>query len=366
MSELDKELSERAGGRPESSGEFTLDPAQARLKMARYQLESPHHFALSLVASVVAGGATRIEVAQDADDFELVANCQPLDRDALEQLFHSQPNRQLHELAIATNGALALEPVGLTIESGGHRLRASEALRVEECPNQGPFRFHLKTTAPLLKKLYTPATELVASHLISERCGLAPVEELGVRGRLARLAVQLGPCRCYGIVQGKFRIGLVNGSDGQRFQLEASQSHSAVLSYQESGQPPSLTVILDGVSFMASVDLGPKIRAIVWTTGLTKDLSQANLVRDEHWEALLEWLQERARELLAHLPAPPAEAPAGRCPSCGQTQLVEGCPVQSQAGPVQVKVGSQLRPLLAGVCQQCGHVSFNASMTEGL
>ncbi|MGE0489674.1 MAG: hypothetical protein AB7S38_10720 [Vulcanimicrobiota bacterium] len=358
MSELEKELAERGAGERDSSGEFTLDPAKARLKLAKYQLETPHHFALNLVASAIAGGATSIDVRQDADDFELFSNCSPLEGEALRSLFSSQPSRQLHELAIAVNGALALDPLSLTVESHGHRLQAAESPRVESCPDRGGFRFHLKTAAPMLKRLYTPASQLIESNLIAERCGLAPVQELTIHGRPARLAVQLGSCRGYAIVPGRFRIGLVDCPEGRRYELPASELHSAVLSYEETGQRPPLTVILDGVSFASSEEVAPGIRTIVWTTGLDKDLSQAGLVRDQAWDSLLEWLEARSQDLLDQLPRPAAAVPT--CPSCSQGRLFQDCPLETEAGPLRVKVGSHWKPVVARVCEACGYTSLRA------
>jgi hypothetical protein len=61
----------RAGGELDSSGRFTLDRAQARAKMQKFQLVDARRYVLELVQAAVLRGATAIAFDIDADDMHM-------------------------------------------------------------------------------------------------------------------------------------------------------------------------------------------------------------------------------------------------------------------------------------------------------
>ena len=61
----------RAGGEVDSSGRFTLDRAQARAKMQKFQLVDARRYVLELVQAAALRGATRIAFDIDADDMRM-------------------------------------------------------------------------------------------------------------------------------------------------------------------------------------------------------------------------------------------------------------------------------------------------------
>ena len=54
-----------------SKGRFRVDRKRALSKLERFQLEDPTRYVLELVAAAVCAGASRVDIRNDADDFEL-------------------------------------------------------------------------------------------------------------------------------------------------------------------------------------------------------------------------------------------------------------------------------------------------------
>lgn len=111
-------------------GSVAVDPAKAVEKMRAYQLVDPRQWALEVVRIAAAGGATRIDVRQDADDVEIAFDGDPLPPAELARLFDHlfrTDDRRARLLAIAVNTVLGLGPRWLDVytREGGttHRVR---------------------------------------------------------------------------------------------------------------------------------------------------------------------------------------------------------------------------------------------------
>lgn len=313
MSELEEKIQQLSEvGSHDSAGVFTLDPTQAREKLYRFQLPE-RAYVLNLFASFIAGGATRLTVYQDADDVKLTGDAVGVSRTALLNLFASPlaeagselDTVQLRELAIGVHGALSYEPRWIKVEccdgENAHRLYlSSDEHRLEslEATPQSFFRVHIKFPVTIMKALFTPQSEMVESHLMTERCSLAPVEEFLLNGRPGRYALTMGETLIYriGTGPGAPRVGLVRAEAGIRDEVVSERSF--VLSLGEESAGPNLTVLHHGVSFEQNVDFGWPLRGTVWAGDeLQKDLSQAAIVRDGVWEELIKFLQGQALEL---------------------------------------------------------------------
>ncbi len=96
-----------------SRGTVLVDPRAAVAKLRSYQLGEPVMYVLELVRAAVAGGATAIELDNDADDFALTFDGEPIDADDLSRLLDfllSESNKRLRLVAVAVNTALGFSP----------------------------------------------------------------------------------------------------------------------------------------------------------------------------------------------------------------------------------------------------------------
>src|SRR5262245_54125932 len=101
------------GRRLISRGTVLVDPRAAVAKLRSYQLAEPVMYVLELVRAAVAGGATRIELYNDADDFMLTFDGDAPDADELARLLDfllSDAEHRLRLVAIAVNTALGFSP----------------------------------------------------------------------------------------------------------------------------------------------------------------------------------------------------------------------------------------------------------------
>lgn len=120
----------RLGGELDSHGRFTLDRAQARAKMQKFQLADPRRYVLELVQAAVLRGAQTIDFAIDADDMHMRFDGRPFTAAELDELWGSifadgdGPDlRGLRQLALGLNAALGLGPRRIVVHSGDQELR---------------------------------------------------------------------------------------------------------------------------------------------------------------------------------------------------------------------------------------------------
>jgi hypothetical protein len=99
-------------------GTVLVDPRAAVAKLRSYQLGEPVLYVLELVRAAVAGGATAIDLENDADDFALTFDGDPLDADDLSRLLDfllSGANPRLRLVAVAVNTALGFSPAHIDL-----------------------------------------------------------------------------------------------------------------------------------------------------------------------------------------------------------------------------------------------------------
>lgn len=402
MSEVDRKIQELTSeGRHDSQGTFTLDSTRAREKLYHFQLPE-RAYVLNLVASAIAGGATRLKFYQDADDVKLASNATGLSRGALANLFASPladagskfDTAQLRELAIGLHGALAYQPrwIKLECDDGGNAYRltlgADGEQKLEPVESSGVsfFRIHIKYPVTIMKALFATQSEMLESRYVAERCSLAPVEEFLLNGRPCRYALTMENPLIYRVATGPDapRVGLVRAENGLRDKVVSERSF--VLSLGDETDGPNLTVIHHGIAFEQTVDFEWPLRATVWCGDeFRKDLSQTAVVRGETWDALIKFLDEQAHELLEILweraddlsederqRAQPlwarlaAQSPSlgpipGMqtfcCPVCGCEEPAEEGRLLAQGAPLELesKDGTKTPVAVMG-CSGCGHL----------
>ena len=112
----------RAGGELDSRGRFTLDRAQARAKMQKFQLVDARRYVLELVQAATLRGATAIVFDIDADDMRMRFDGHSFTGEELGELWGSifadgdeRPLRGLRQLALGLNAALGLGPRRISV-----------------------------------------------------------------------------------------------------------------------------------------------------------------------------------------------------------------------------------------------------------
>jgi hypothetical protein len=178
----------------DSTGRFSLDRRRAREKMRKFQLVEPHYYVLELIQAAVAGGATFIDIYQDADDFIITFDGRHYTREDLENLysslFVSQKDLSLErfrELAIGINSAQALGPSFIRVSSGDYsgtvelliRPGQEDAFVVAEEAVRGT-RIHVREkvswkVASRFLSRYVASKIPSEEKLVRERCLFSPV-----------------------------------------------------------------------------------------------------------------------------------------------------------------------------------------------
>ena len=300
----------RAGGRLESRGVFTLDPEAALEKLRRYRLAERHHFVLPLLSAAVLGGASRFRVYGDADDVILDFDGLPFSGDELGDLLShvlGRPGRPaVKDLATGVNAARALEPLWIHVESGGARLVLEGAgVRLEggsEVPGTRVHvrdRFRWRTVRRWVRKAWDTVPEVAA---LAERGSLAPLElEAAGRGPLSR-PFDPGPAVAWRRLAGSGGFRFVRPEAAFRDEIPAGGNFEAVMALGVP-RPEGLRLVLDGVSWAPPEpwEAWPELALVASAPDLRVDLSRANLVADEAWEALSGHLERAVERMLVDL-----------------------------------------------------------------
>lgn len=288
----------RLEGEFEGEGSFTVNTARAASALQEFMLENPRSYVLNAFSHALAAGAGRVELYKDLDDFKLFHDGDTMSAQQLESLLslnvdHEQ-ERPTWELSVALRGAQALKPKWITVTSGGSCLRIeNEDFTVEPCETvtEGT-ELHVKE-AVSFKDYFRARSE---EHLLLRtRCCFAPVV-MSINKEDMRRS-WLPPS---GLV-GEWFSG-----DGlpererleSRFELPLKKSehdHFSGLVYfkaQASKPETSLTIVLNGILFEQSVDIGwPGSGAVLFCSHLNKDLSHSGLVRDGEFLRMLKFVK---------------------------------------------------------------------------
>lgn len=265
----------RAGGEVDSSGRFTLDRAQARAKMQKFQLVDARRYVLELVQAAALRGATSIAFDIDADDMRMRFDGHSFTGEELAELWGSifadgeeQLLRGVRQLALGLNAALGLGPRRITVRSGGQQVvlrpGADEVMTAIDPPVAGTtihveLRVRLGLVVGFFKNLSGRLGEEV--HL-RERCVHTP------------LAVSLDGKT----IAGGLRVA------GAVAEHEFSQHEvRGVVALVPGESPAMLRLIKDGV-WIDSLPLeacGPGIVVVASGEKLRRDVSLAKIVADD-------------------------------------------------------------------------------------
>ncbi len=313
----------RTEGSLDSHGSFTLDQARALEKLRRYQIDQPEAYALAMVASAVAAGASRIDLECDAQRFFLSHNGRPFSRDELATLFSSlvvggsdRRGAPARELATGLNAISHWKPRHIKVISSDvdhlvHLAMDSKQLQVREDPSGG-FESYEKVASrtsveivglrrPLLSRLGSLASGALPDvKLLRRRCRLAPIP-IYLSGELLNPIQPVDKPLALARTPGPQRLPLRYSEWTPVGTEVAGQDWEAVVALVPDAATQVL-VVLQGVSFeLGGVELPAGVQAYVSCEHLRKDLGQRQLVRDESYDQLLNWLRETARLLVLEL-----------------------------------------------------------------
>lgn len=302
---LENSLEEmRQEGTLEGKGRFTVNVAKAGSSLREFLLENPRCYVLNVFAHAIAAGATELEIFKDMDDFILQHNGRPLSAEELESLplasVDESRTTPARELSIALSGAQALKPKWITIESGGQRLSLRDGQSsLESIPEVSSLtKIHVKESLSI-KDFFKGRSE--EARLLTSRCSYAPVTMTLNKDNLRRswlpqqgLIAELLP------TDGLPELDRIK----QGFELPILESESreiaGLIYFERSGARPAteLTVVLNGVSFQAPMDLGwPGSGAVIFCSHLHKDISQSGLVEDGAFLNLAKFIKQRLENL---------------------------------------------------------------------
>lgn len=310
---LQNVLAELAGeGRHDSAGAFSLNWRKAREKLQKFQLTDPHRWVAHAVAAALAGGAEQVEVRTDSDDCVLTFSGEPFPAEQLEQLFAyllsdlpDDPTGRIRELALAMNSAAALQPARLQLRSYGTRLE-------------------LKGTELQVGPLEVP---LAGNELaLRERVSWRVVRQLVTRNKpeteILTRCCQQAPVRLNGVeLRQAWRSGApVTIQAGSLLQVEPAPFHrevapegcrSAVLALHPLGEGSGkLGVLRYGVLVCEkSLDLGGlQVDALVDSPALRLNVSQSDVLEDQHFAGLVAWLRGLVESVLTEMATRPEPA----------------------------------------------------------
>lgn len=273
LSEILGEL--RAGGEVDSQGQFTLDRAQARAKMQKFQLADARRYVLELVQAAVLRGATAIAFEIDADDMRMRFDGLVFTAAELEDLWGSifadgddRRLRGVRQLALGLNAALGLDPKQIVVRSGDQQLSLvpgrEDALVTTEPAIAGTTihvaqRLRLGLVMAFFRNLGGRLGEEI--HL-RERCGHAPIA-ITLDGK--------------SIIRGMHIEGAIVEKP------IAGAGVRGVVGLTGSPQAAEMRLLKDGVWIDSQPlrDCGLGIVAVIEGEKLRKDVSMAKIVADE-------------------------------------------------------------------------------------
>jgi hypothetical protein len=291
----------RSGGVLDGEGGFTLDREKAREKLRQFQLADPRSYVLLLVSAAVMRGATRIDVRIDADDLHLRfdRSFDAADLDALyTSLFGAHDDASLRprqELALALNAAMALDPAYARVTSADERgvgvrltVRPDDTDELEtDVPGLEPGthvhvkdRFRARTVVRFFRNIRGTIAEV---QYLREKCVWSPVP-ITLDGRLLTEMPSFPDALAQTEVEvpgGRAWLALVDGDV----------------------RPSEVELVVAGVDLgrleLPEAPTRPRVRAVVQTNALRKDVSQTAVVRDRDHEAVLRAVRQGLFDLLA-------------------------------------------------------------------
>ncbi|MGE0490521.1 MAG: hypothetical protein AB7S38_15045 [Vulcanimicrobiota bacterium] len=319
----------RREGRLDSDGQFVLSPEKALEKMRAFQLAAPELYVVHLLAAAVARGATFFRVMTANRGVEFNFDGLPLEREELDGLFSAllsqgSPTWQ-RELAIGVNGALALEPERVSVDtwaSGQGWSLVCQGQQIQLDARAHGWRPGAAGTRVLVelefslqrtfRRLSSATTEL---KLLMQMCRYAPLS-LKVDSLLVSHPVSMGAGSNTALA--RCRLQADPAPPGASLVIQPLQEREAPFCTEESATSPGdfaallvlesarkarehgLTLVVNGVNFRRSQEvLGfPLACGVVSAPFLSKNLSHTDLVEDSSYEQLLEQLRQQVQAMV--------------------------------------------------------------------
>lgn len=182
---------EKAAGKVDSEGVFTIDLAKARRKLGKFQFNDPSFYLLKIVQAAVSGGATKVDLRTTRSSLTLCFDS-PSPIGELQTMLSAfanpleAPQGPLRYLAMGFNASLVSDPKEVQLawwtEGEGSALTAiGEELTVTNAPprpNNAPVGGHLTLFTVLKEKTAWLTAGATAAEVTTVRkfCGYAPVE----------------------------------------------------------------------------------------------------------------------------------------------------------------------------------------------
>jgi hypothetical protein len=303
MSGVDELLGNlQSDGVLESEGTFTVDLAKAREKLERYRLPTPRHYILSLLSCAVCSGASTFRYEKSGGEWSVGFDGEPFGVAELKKLFENMllgtlgSESRLKELGMAVHGARGLELQSLVLESGdkktGVRLRLDgQTISIEpldEVPNfvrkrgySTEFRLKDGLSGPLeiLRVGLGFAGEKEEFKLLRRRARYATCDVYIENEKLNNS--RLGPWTIAAKLNGQFELRDLTVSGERVIHMEGGKAVSGYLGFGP--QVGGWMIVENGVTFQISTEHSayPTSRAVLYTSGFTKDISGSSLVRND-------------------------------------------------------------------------------------
>lgn len=312
------------GARILRRGSFRLDRERAQEKIAKFQLDDPRAYVLELIAAGVCAGAQQIELRAGPRDLEVWWDGDAPTRPELGDLFdwvftavQSRRARMMQHLAQAIYGARGVSPAAIVLDAPGLRADLTDPLRPDfgeaEAEQHSGLRLVVRARLELLKHTVDAVTWVFGQaqelRLLRRRAALCPTpihvgggHKIGVD----RLALPTASKFHYISADAFLWIEVFEG-DGSRL----SDRHPALL-----GTRTTVAIVRDGVTIDDHDLRRGDVALCGWVHAdeLQLDVSQARVVQDGRWQALLDQLVEIREELTArhqrplHAPVAPPTA----------------------------------------------------------
>lgn len=296
--ELNESLAQMSeAGELDSSGDFTLASERAQAMMDRYLLEEPRSYILNLVAAGVASGSSSVSVKTTTDDcwvsFDGFTPTEEQLGDILSYAISDSAPPHLSELAIGVMGARALKPrwVRVTVVEAERTLVLTlgkeRTFEVEPEGGKPLVEVHLKeafSLKMLWRTLIRPEDELLRT-----RCKYAPIPLYLNGDRLDRLRLPTHALNCVWSDKEKSELMSQWIVESNLPVVRTRDEQVVGMAYvRRLKYPTPLYIVLDGVVFDCEEDLGwDGVGVLLYCSGLSKDLSQRQIVREEKYDSML-------------------------------------------------------------------------------
>lgn len=320
-------------GEFDSPGVITLDPEQARNRLAQYRFHHGVEGLLSVLSAYLLRGASCVRVVRQGRRFEFLSDAAPPSRaelqDLLSSMFSSAQPVALRELGLAINSLYPRHCTQLSLEVEGGLLARFEGKEwcLRESPEtlSAPFRQRLSLTQHWLwSKLWRGFRAPSDESILQARTRWFPIRvEFAHRGTWAS-SYQLDPptaCRealaLISVFSGNPALGLPAYCDPPAVvHWERSQaSHSSFRAQLLPGNPQdsALRLVHQGVTVAEYPVHSPWVRflGVVHSERLQLDLSRQYLIQDDALKEFLKevqsWVEEGLCAYLWSLPDHPSK-----------------------------------------------------------